>query len=406
MRTQHTESLPLGWRIVRLGDVAEHCLGKMLDAKKNKGTPFPYLRNPNVRWFKIDLSDLQEMPFEEHELDRYGLLDGDVVVCEGGEAGRAAIWSSIIPNVKFQKAIHRVRVGPELLNRYLVYKLMADHQSGRLMDYFTGATIKHLTGQDLDRYEFPLPPLPEQRRIADVLDRAEALRAKRRAALAELDGLDVSIFRNMFTNPGSETLSVAPISALAADSPNSIRTGPFGSQLLHSEFQNEGIAVLGIDNIVHNYFEQGKIRRISQRKYQELKRYTVHSGDVLISIMGTCGRCAIAPRHIELSINTKHLCCITLDRGKCIPEYLRACFLWHPQVQYLLGVRERGAVMPGLNMQLIKELQIPVPPLALQQEFARRVAAVERLKAVQRASLAELDALFASLQDRAFRGAL
>ena len=156
------------WPKVKLADVAEQCLGKMLDAKKNKGRLMPYLRNPNVRWFDVDTSDLQLMPFEDHEHDRYGLKAGDIVICEGGDAGRAAIWDGRLPDLKFQKAIHRVRPCPCLYNRFFVHRLMADHQNGRLADYLTGATIKHFTGQDLARYEFPLPPLAEQRRIAEA----------------------------------------------------------------------------------------------------------------------------------------------------------------------------------------------------------------------------------------------
>lgn len=113
------------------------------------------------------------MPFEDHEQNRFGLKAGDIVMCEGGEAGRAAIWDGRMPDLKFQKAIHRIRPGKSLFNRYFVHRLYSDYQSGRLADYYTGATIKHLTGQDLKRYEFPLPPLEEQRRVAGVLDRAD-----------------------------------------------------------------------------------------------------------------------------------------------------------------------------------------------------------------------------------------
>lgn len=102
------------WPVVQLAEVAERCLGKMLDAKKNKGRMLPYLANPNVRWFDVDTSNLKMMPFEPHEDERYGLRRGDIVICEGGEAGRAAIWDGRLPDVKFQKAIHRVRPGPRL----------------------------------------------------------------------------------------------------------------------------------------------------------------------------------------------------------------------------------------------------------------------------------------------------
>ena len=78
-----TSAVTEGWPAVKLGDVAELCLGKMLDANKNKGRLLPYLRNPNVHWFDVDTTDVRMMPFEEHEDDRYGLRAGDVVICEG-----------------------------------------------------------------------------------------------------------------------------------------------------------------------------------------------------------------------------------------------------------------------------------------------------------------------------------
>jgi type I restriction enzyme, S subunit len=84
--------LPLTWAWVNVGSVAAARLGKMLDKAKNKGTPRPYLRNINVRWFDFDLSDLLEMPFEETEIAEFTLRAGDVLICEGGEPGRAAVW--------------------------------------------------------------------------------------------------------------------------------------------------------------------------------------------------------------------------------------------------------------------------------------------------------------------------
>jgi type I restriction enzyme S subunit len=84
--------VPPGWRLVTLAEVADARLGKMLDAQKNRGVPFPYVRNPNIKWFDVDLNDLYEMRFEEDELEKFSIKEGDVLVCEGGEAGRAAVW--------------------------------------------------------------------------------------------------------------------------------------------------------------------------------------------------------------------------------------------------------------------------------------------------------------------------
>ncbi|MGK9451374.1 hypothetical protein ACSSZE_08970 [Acidithiobacillus caldus] len=109
------------WQIVRLGDYVDSCLGKMLDAKKNKGVPRPYLGNSNVRWGSFDLSDLALMKFEDEEEERYGVRPGDLIVCEGGEPGRCAIWRGEVPDMRIQKALHRVRPKNGLNNYYLFY---------------------------------------------------------------------------------------------------------------------------------------------------------------------------------------------------------------------------------------------------------------------------------------------
>ena len=97
------------WMRKALEDVADFCLGKMLDQKKNKGDLRPYLANVNVRWGEFAADNLREMRFEQHELERFGLKYGDIVMCEGGEPGRCAIWKNQIPGMMIQKAIHRIR---------------------------------------------------------------------------------------------------------------------------------------------------------------------------------------------------------------------------------------------------------------------------------------------------------
>ena len=234
----------------------------------------------------------------------------------------------------------------------------------------------------------------------------DALRAKRRTALAQLDTLIQSIFLDMFGDPAANGWRMTTIDGVAAESDGAIRTGPFGSQLLHSEFTEDGIAVLGIDNAVQNEFRWGRRRFISEGKYRQLSRYTVHSGDVLITIMGTCGRCAIVPDDIPRAVNTKHLCCITLDRTKCLPEFLHAYFLQHPIARRYLARKAKGAIMAGLNLGIIRDMPIPLAPIDLQEGYAEIVNSVGSMKRVQRQSEAEVEALLASLQHRAFRGDL
>lgn len=254
----------------------------------------------------------------------------------------------------------------------------------------------------LEELEIPLPPLREQRRIATTLKQADSLRRTRRFSIDRLNEFRLSLFDEMFVVGEDSAWPTVSVADLATD----IRTGPFGSQLLHSEFVDKGVAVLGIDNAVRNEFAWDQRRFITPAKYQKLKRYTVRPGDVLITIMATCGRCAVVPDDIPTAINTKHLCCVTLDQGRALPTFLHAAFLNHPNILKQLGVRAKGAVMPGLNMGVIKTLSLRLPPLDLQRAFVGKVAVAKQLQSSFRQGLETLAALFVSLEHRAFRGEL
>ena len=179
-----------GWVTRRVSEVAKHSLGKMLDKAKNKGDMQPYLRNLNVRWFEFDLSDLLEMPFLPTEIEKYTAVKGDVLICEGGYPGRAAIWNEDYP-IHFQKALHRVRFHEPEHNKWFVYFLYAQDKAGELKKHFNGAGIQHFTGEGLARFEIPLPPLPELRRAVEKFD-ALATETQRLEILYQqkLDALD------------------------------------------------------------------------------------------------------------------------------------------------------------------------------------------------------------------------
>jgi type I restriction enzyme S subunit len=181
-----------GWAVKKVSEVAKHSLGKMLDKAKNKGELQPYLRNINVRWFNFDLSDLLKMPFLPTESDKYTAVKGDVLICEGGYPGRAAIWNEDYP-VYFQKALHRVRFHEPEHNKWFLYYLYVQDMSGELKQHFSGTGIQHFTGEVLARFEIPLPPLQELRKavakfdeLAEETQRLESLYQRKLAALDEL----------------------------------------------------------------------------------------------------------------------------------------------------------------------------------------------------------------------------
>ena len=172
---------------VSVGSVAATRLGKMLDRAKNRGTPRRYLRNLNVRWEDFDLSDVLEMPFEADEIDEFTVRVGDVLVCEGGEPGRAAVWDDREPGLLFQKAIHRVRFTSPVNPRYFTLALRQASDCGRILEYSTGITFKHLTGVGLRRFTFPLPDIGAQGAIVEIVDELMQLCDELEAAQSKRD---------------------------------------------------------------------------------------------------------------------------------------------------------------------------------------------------------------------------
>jgi type I restriction enzyme S subunit len=187
------------WPVVRLGDHVDSCLGKMLDAKKNKGIAQRYLGNSNVRWGNFDLSDLAEMRFESHEEERYGLLPGDLVVCEGGEPGRCAIWTGAA-GMKIQKALHRIRPKSTFNNYYLYYWICHAANRGSLEQHFTGTTIKHLTGKAIAALEVPCPPIDVQLAMADVLKTLDDRITLLRETNTTLEAIAQALFKSWFVD--------------------------------------------------------------------------------------------------------------------------------------------------------------------------------------------------------------
>ena len=199
------------WEKVKLGNVTDSCLGKMLDQNKNKGDYQPYLANVNVRWGEFDLEDLPLMKFEESEQERYELKYGDLVICEGGEPGRCAIWKEQIPNMKIQKALHRVRVHDCLDYRYLFYWFLLAGKTGELDQYFTGATIKHMPGQKLKEVVIDKPPLEIQHRIADILSAYDDLIENNQKQIKLLEEAAQRLYKEWFVDlrfPGHENTEI------------------------------------------------------------------------------------------------------------------------------------------------------------------------------------------------------
>jgi type I restriction enzyme S subunit len=190
-----------GWRKMPFGEVCECRLGKMLDAKQQTGQhKRPYLRNVNVQWGQVDLSEVFEMDFDERSREILRLRVGDVLICEGGEIGRSAIWHDELPECYYQKALHRARPHASLaVSEFILWSMWFLAKRGGFSRFTGQSTIAHLTGEKLKALSLPLPPLTLQQqfaaRVAEVRQLEESQAASRRKHNALFDSLLHRAFR-------------------------------------------------------------------------------------------------------------------------------------------------------------------------------------------------------------------
>ncbi|OHX36081.1 hypothetical protein BJL95_09805 [Methylomonas sp. LWB] len=172
--------IPEDWKVSTVGDEFEVKLGKMLDAERNTGVPKPYLGNRAIQWDRIDISELPIVPMSRADIEKYRLYKGDLLVCEGGEVGRAAIWEAPISECYYQKALHRLRPLNGFNSKVMVAYLRQWSDRGMLKNYVTQTSIAHLPREKFMEIPMPVPPVAEQHAIAAALSDVDAL----------LDGLE------------------------------------------------------------------------------------------------------------------------------------------------------------------------------------------------------------------------
>ncbi len=285
-----------------------------------------------------------------------------------------------------------------LTPEFLCHWLNAPLVKRRILGGMAGVAIRRLTLEKINAIRVPFPPVPEQQRIAAILDKADALRAKRRAALAQLDTLTQSIFLDMFGDP-AKVLTKWPITKLG----NQLDFLTSGSRGWAQYYADSGDLFLRIQNVRHDELLLEDIAYVNAPNTAEAKRTQVEPGDVLFSITADLGRTAVVPEGIGKAYINQHLS--ILRTKQLVPRFLSAYFA-SPVGQRQVVERNRHGVKAGLNFDDIRSFIVPLPPMELQHEFSRRVKAVEKLRTEQRAYRTKLDSLFISLQHRAFRGEL
>lgn len=346
----------------------------------------------------IDKSDRFLTSLKARELRCTYLKPGDVMVARMPDPlGRACIFPGDAKPAVTVVDVCIIRTNPlEQDARWLMRCLNSPECRNQIAGYATGTTRSRISRGNLGKIKIPLPPLAEQRRIAEVLDRAEALRAKRRAALAELDSLTQSLFLDLFgdpvTNPkgwsrvkfGSVGTLDRGISKHRPRNDPSLLGGPY-PLVQTGEVSNCGGYITTFEQ---TYSELG----LRQSKLWP-------AGTLCITIAANIAKTGILTFEACFPDSVVGF---RADDAATV-EFIR---VWLSFLQKTLEDSAPESAQKNINLAILRDLDVPLPPIALQQEFARRVGAVEKLKQAQRAALAEQDALFATLQHRAFQGEL
>ncbi len=329
---------------------------------------------------------------------RSGVQKGDVLYGMIGTIGKPTLVEvdrafSIKNIALFKQAVGVVD------SKYLRWLLDSPDVNAQIARVSKGGTQKFVALGALRGLTAHLPPLEEQRRIAAILDQAETLRTQRRAALVQLDSLTQALFFDMFGDPveNPKGVTVCELQKLCTRITDGTHQSPKWVEL--------GVPFLFISNIVDGAITFDTHKFISEETYFELtRRCPIEIGDVLYTTVGSYGNAAIVTDEKRFAFQ-RHIAHIKPDRSKTNSLFIAAMI-------QSIGVRRqvdkvaKGVAQKTVNLADLKGLTVLAPPLALQQTFATRIQAIESLKTTHRTALSELDALFASLQQRAFAGEL
>ncbi len=287
--------------------------------------------------------------------------------------------------------------------RYLYQWVKSPGFVGDMVRKATGASYPAVSDRIVWESKLPLPSIPEQRRIAEILDKTDALRAKRRAALAQLDTLTQSIFLDMFGDPATNPKGWTQVPI--GDHASKIGSGatPRGGE---ESYKGAGITLIRSMNVRDGVFLRDGLAFIDDEQAAQLEGVVVEADDVMLNITGaSVARVCRAPANVLPARVNQHVAIIR-PTATFNPHFLEQCLLSPSVKERLLKIARAGATREAITKSAIEQFRVIRPPREAQDQFAARVAASEGIYRQMRAALGEMDSLFASLQHRAFRGNL
>lgn len=383
--------LPEKWKFSKL----KFALNQIKDgthgtfARTMEGRPF--LSAKNVYSNEIVISENESMISEEDykEITKNGFPKrGDLLLTIVGTIGRVNLYELDEP-LAFQRSVAFLRLSKNYNPRYYFYYLQSDHYLEELMTYAKTSAQSGVYMGDVSNTYIVIPPLELQGIIADYLDDKvskindlikdkeqliQLLNEKRQSMITE--AVTKGLNSNMkMKDSGVEWIGEIPehwestrLKYLLKNGLEGIKIGPFGSALKLEMMVDSGYKVYGQENLIKNDFALGN-RFLSADKFEELKNYEIIEGDVLVSMMGTIGKCKVVPRNIIQGIMDSHLIRMRFNENRIIPDYIALVITEANYIKEQLNLNSKGSIMSGLNSSIIKSLNISLPSVEEQRRI-------------------------------------
>jgi len=330
---------------------------------------------------------------------------GDILIAlSGATTGKYGIYNYDFPSLLNQRiGLLKSSTSSKMYGKYFYHFL--NILKDEILRKAGGAAQPNISTKTIGELQIPLPPLEQQKKIAEILDNADTYRQLTKALIAKYDELTQSLFLDMFGDPVKNEKGWEFIELKKCTTKIGSGSTPRGGK---ESYQDSGISLIRSMNIYDNQFKYENLAFISDEQADKLKNVTVERDDVLFNITGaSVCRCSVVPENVLPARVNQHVSILRAKTNLILPKFLMHVLISENVKRNLLKVGSAGgAIMEAITKEQLEKYEIPVPSLILQNQFAERVQAIETQKAQAQASLEKAEELFNSLLQRAFNGEL
>lgn len=386
-----------GWEYKKLGELVQILNGYAFKSALYEGQGIRVLRITNVQKGKIVDDDPKYYPLSlMDEIRNFLLKESDLLMSLTGNVGRVGLLNKEMLPAALNQRVACLRILSDCLNlRFLFHYLNSDKFEQDAIISAKGIAQKNMSTEWLKDYQLPLPPTSVQLSIVSELDKINELIRLKKEQLSDYDNLAQSLFYEMFGDPveNEKGWEVKKLSSITSK----IGSGatPKGG---NESYKTEGISLIRSLNVHNNEFLYKDLAHIDNEQAEALSNVEIKECDVLLNITGaSVARCCIVPKDVLPARVNQHVCIVRVIQEKALPIYInRVLTNKNFQTNLLRLARSKAATREALPKSIVDNIQVPIPPLPIQQLFAQRIELIEQQKAEIKSTIADLETLLAS----------